>query len=1138
MSALPPVPPPAPAAPVRFDRRDRIFVALCLAVIVAGAAIGRAGFSRAFPEASIDFKVTREEAVTRGAAALKVRGFSVAGMRALATFDVDDEAKTFLERTLGLQKANPLFATDVPVWRWSVRWVTPLQKLEYRAAVAPDGRVLAVRRLLPEKDAAPDPGDAAARALAEAAIRQDRGLDAGSLRFIRAVVERRPARTDRTFEWESNTIRFGDAALRYVVEVQGDRVGWSSLHLEVPEKWRRDYETLRSKNFTAGTVATFGLILTFLAVLVVFLQRVRRKDVKWRLALTFAAVGAVLQLLASLNELPIRLYDYKTADAWAGFLATSLLSDLAGAIGLGAILFLLVAAGEPLFREAYPGQPALGRILSRRGLRSKRFFRGLLLGYAMTASFFAYQVVFYIVAERFGAWAPADVPQSSLLATPFPWLGVLLMGFLPATTEEFSSRMFSIPFVRRFAPGWVAVVLPAFIWGFAHSTYPNQPFYIRGLEVGFAGVMIGIVFLREGMLPLLVWHFTVDAVYTALVLVRSTNPYVAVSGAASALVLLLPMAVALVLYVRGGGFAPDDDLSNAAVGTAPAPPRAAESAPESCAAPRALDPRRLAFAVGLALAVLFLARVVLPHATPWDGVEIRVDRAGAKAAADAFVKAQGEDPAAYLTAVTHATALPALENPSDTGAGLIPYDASDLAALWLLRRGGMPLLTRWATQVMPGPVWHVRYMRPLDEHGTTAAVDARTGKVVAFRRTFPEAEAGASPDETAARAKAAEALRAFGEDAARWNVVSVSGENRKARRDTRVVFESRTDRAGEAARRLFVSLAGDVPSFYATALKLPEEWVRQREKSTPPTYAALVWKVLGLGTLVGLLVVEVVKIARAGIVPWRRALVLGALLTLPALVARAAGLPVVLANYDTQYPIPMFLVVAGVGLAVGLLVSYVFALLAVALVLAVKPDAPAAFRRNAIDGRRALLAAAAAVLLVVAARALARSIGAAFPLDAGVGGFPFPPGVQGLLPAASVLDAVTSRFLLLAGGGAFGVLLLSDVLRKPAIRAGFLVFSAGAFAPFDARTWGELLVPVLAGSIVGAAFLAALAVLLRDDPRAYVFAAAGLGLAGGAGDLLASGVPSWTWNGALAAGLLLALFAWRGLDRPQPAAAP
>ena len=1120
----------APPGALRFDRADRRFVVACLAVIVLGAAIGRAGFTRAFPEASIDFKVTRDEAVRLGVEALRAHGFTVDGLRALATFDVDDEAKVFLERTLGLTKANPLFATSVPVWRWRVRWVKPLERLEYRASVAPDGRVLALRRILPEKDAAPDPGAAASRALAEDAIRTDRGLDPAALRFIREVAENRPARTDRTYEWESEAIRFGDAAMRYLVEVQGDRVSRTSLHLEVPEKWRRDYQTLRSKNLAAGTVATFGLVLTLFAMLAVFLQRVRRKDVKWRWALSFAVAGALLQVLAALNELPVKLYDYDTADSWSGFLATALLGDLAGAIALGAALFLFVAAGEPLFREGHPEQPALGRILSWRALRSKRFFRGLLLGYALTALFFAYQVVFYLAADRLGAWAPADVPYSSLLGTWFPWLGVLVMGFTPATTEEFSSRMFSIPFVARFAPRWVAVVVPAFIWGFAHSTYPNQPFWIRGVEVGAAGVLIGVVFLKAGMLPLLVWHFTVDAVYTALLLVRSSNPYFAVSGALAALVLLLPMAVALALYRRHRGFAPDEDLSTAAVGSAPEPPQLPEPEPLTCAPPRAVSPARLAAAAGLGLAALFLGRAVLPRVTPWDGLELRVDRAGARAAADAFLMKQGEDPSSYLSATTTATALPALETASDTGASLIPYDDSDAAARWLLERGGMPLLTRWATHVFPGPVWHVRYVRALDEHGATVAVDARTGKVVAFKRTFPEAEKGGTPDDAAAREKARDVLTSFGEDPAKWTLVSSSGENRKARRDTLVVFESKQERAGEAARRLVVSLAGDVPALHATALKLPEDWVRGREKSTPPKYAALAWKVLGLGTLVGLLIVEVVRIVRAGLVPWRRALRLAVLLTLPAVAARLATLPAVLSRYDSQFSLPVFFVIAGVGVLVGILVSFVLALLAVALVLAVKPDAAVAFRRGAADGPRALVVAGGAVLLVLGVRALTRSIDGAFPLEAGVAGFPFPPGVQGLLPALAVLDAVTARFLFLAGGAAFCALLLVDHLKRAWVRALFLLFAAGAFAPLGARTWGELFVPVFQDALLGAAVHAVLS-LLGDDPRAYAFTAAGLGLAGGTRDLLTSGVGWWTWNGLLAAAALLAVLLWRGRDR-------
>jgi len=1123
---------------VPFDRRDRVFIVLCLLTIIAGAAVFRAGFSRAFPEASIDFKVTREEAVRRGAEALRARGFALDGARALVIFDSDDEAKVYLERTLGLEKANPVFATTVPVWRWSVRWVRPLEKLEYRAAVAPDGRLLAIRRILPENAEAKDPGEAAARALAEAEIRTLRGLDPSALRFIEGKVDKRPQRVDRTFVWESKAIRVGDAALRYLVEVQGDRVGRSSLHFEVPEKWRRDYETLRSKNVAAGTVATLGLFLTALAVLVVFLERVRRKDVKWKWALSFAGTGAVLQLFASLNEMPIRLFDYDTADAWTGFVAKSVAGDVGGAVALGVVLLLLVAAGEPLYRERYPDKPALGRLLSTRGVGSKRFFRGLLLGYAMTAFFFAYQIVFYLVAARLGAWAPADVPYSNLLGTWFPWAGVLLMGFLPATTEEFSSRMFSIPFAERFLPRWAAVVVPALIWGFAHSTYPNQPFYIRGVELGLAGILIGAVMLKADIFPLLVWHFTVDAVYTALLLLRSSNPYFVVSGAAASLVLLLPLAASLLLYFRRGGFTPEEDLTNAATGSAPAPPQVEESVPSACAPPRALSPARALSALALALLAFAAARFVLPRAGLWEDVKVTVDRKGAKAAADAWLKGAGDDPAGYLSIATTATALPALEDAAETGADLVPYGESALAECWLLERGGMSLLARWATAIFPGPVWNVRYVRALDEHGATVAVDARTARIAGFRRTFPEAEAGESPDESIARAKAVSVFASFGLDPLAWDVVSSKSEARKARKDTDVVFESRLEKAGEATRRAVTGLAGDVPSLFATALKLPEEWVRAREKSTAATWVAISWKILAWGTLVGLLVVELVRLARKGAIPWRRSLRLAALLALPAILARFVSLPLVLAQYDSQFSMAVFGVVAGVGLLVGILVSFGAALLAVALVLAVKRDAAAAFRRGGADGPLSLAAGAGAAVLILSIRAYTRGLEASFPLEAGVAGFPFPAGIETVLPAAVAISSLVLRVLLFGGSAAFLALLLRDALKKPVFRVALFAVAVGVFAPFGARTFGELFVPVFAGALTALAFLAAIAVFLRDDPRAYVFAAAFLGAAGAGADLVSSGIAPWVWNGAAVLAVVALVVALRGLDRPRPVASP
>ena len=66
--------------------------------------------------------------------------------------------------------------------------------------------------------------------------------------------------------------------------------------------------------------------------------------------------------------------------------------------------------------------------------------------------------------------------------------------------------------------------------------------------------------------------------------------------------------------------------------------------------------------------------------------------------------------------------------------------------------------------------------------------------------------------------------RARGIDRASLVVVSANAEERKGRRDHRIVFEVPSQSAGEARRRVTVSVAGAVPSLVATALEVPEEW--------------------------------------------------------------------------------------------------------------------------------------------------------------------------------------------------------------------------------------------------------------------------------------------------------------------------
>jgi len=71
-------------------------------------------------------------------------------------------------------------------------------------------------------------------------------------------------------------------------------------------------------------------------------------------------------------------------------------------------LFVLIAGAETLYREALPTQISLGNLFRPRGLRTKRFFLGVILGITLAGIFIAYQTAFYIVAYRFGAWSPAE----------------------------------------------------------------------------------------------------------------------------------------------------------------------------------------------------------------------------------------------------------------------------------------------------------------------------------------------------------------------------------------------------------------------------------------------------------------------------------------------------------------------------------------------------------------------------------------------------------------------------------------------------------------------------------------------------------------------------------------------------------
>src|SRR5262249_19980610 len=261
-----------------------------------------------------------------------------------------------------------------------------------------------------------------------------------------------------------------------------------------------------------------------------------------------------------------------------------------------------------------------------------------------------YVVAFYVVAGRFGAWAPQDLNYQESVNTLFPWISGAAIGLLASTNEEFTFRLFAIPNLQRLTGSrWIRVIVPAFLWSFLDSNYPQEPAYARGIEIGLMGIAAGLVMLRWGILATLIWHYTVDAVLVGMLLIRSNNLYFKTSGIVVGLAAVAPLLISAISYLRRGAFEADTDLLN---GEAPVQEASLEAAARGADAGavqkryQALTPARMAVCAALILAgVVAIWRVKTP--TIGDNLHMTLNAKTATAQADAVLRQHGLNPATY-----------------------------------------------------------------------------------------------------------------------------------------------------------------------------------------------------------------------------------------------------------------------------------------------------------------------------------------------------------------------------------------------------------------------------------------------------------------------------------------------------------
>ena len=510
-------------------------------------------YDRAFPQGALDLKLSRAQVAALAGQTLAEYGVDPQPYESVLTFGHDSSASIYLQNTLGIPETNRrIQAEDLPIWYWQARWFQPLEKEEFRLYFSPAGQVVGFQHSVLETDPGAALEQEQARQVAEDYL-VSLGWELADWEEISASSTERPGgRVDHDFQWKRRQFSAGEAELRLTVNVLGDQVGGYDYWLKTPETFWRDFS---EKQNLAGFIANACILVGWGAIPIgaaivaaIFLTRGLRTT---RRAMLPALVVAVIGLLASLNYLVLSKSYYPTTQAYPLFWVEQVFSTLMGALAVFVVVAVFYLCAISVNLLVWPGRD----VILPRGDRWLNLARSVWRGLAAGGVACGYVIIFYYLATQvFGGWTPMQTEYSNLFATPVPAMAALDAGMNAAMLEELPFRLLGIGLLLWLLRGrlrWLALLIPALVWAFAHSTYVRDPIYLRGVEITFMGLFYGYLMLKYDLTTTITAHASFNALLTILPMLRSGEPYFVLNGVLVIAVFLAPVAVGLGRWLRG-----------------------------------------------------------------------------------------------------------------------------------------------------------------------------------------------------------------------------------------------------------------------------------------------------------------------------------------------------------------------------------------------------------------------------------------------------------------------------------------------------------------------------------------------------------------------------------------------------------
>lgn len=516
-----------------------------------------------YPQFSIlNLTVDRKEALRQAEVFLKSEGIDISGYKRAVVLEEDYWADVYLQRVLGFEEEEKFVkSNDYEIIYWVVRFFKQNQKEEFRIDVSPrSGQIVRYRHLIEDTQERPVPVKELAKSRAKDFLEKTYRINFDEYQDHEERLKRFDKRIDYEFSWERKDIYIpwqelrdsGGAKLLIRAIVSGDEIReFHKNRLDIPEKFLRFVER---QLYLGRCLSSISFLLTFLWIAlatVIFLKRMisPRISLCWRFYLFVGLSLTILGLFEQINNLNYILFNYPTSSTISSFMGLFFVSTITTLIFISISFIVPGIAGEYLSQEVYADkkQSYFSHYL-RTSFLNRSIAKSIFFGYILAPILLGLQSIFLYLGNKFlGLWFDR-IRFTEVSSVFIPFFSAFFLAAIASFREEIIYRLFGISWSKRYLRNTVvAILLTSIIWGFGHSEYPVFPIWFRALEVSLLGVVYGIVFLKYGIIPLIISHYLFDVFWISFAYIFGNSKIHFFLG--SIFILSIPLIYAIIAYL-------------------------------------------------------------------------------------------------------------------------------------------------------------------------------------------------------------------------------------------------------------------------------------------------------------------------------------------------------------------------------------------------------------------------------------------------------------------------------------------------------------------------------------------------------------------------------------------------------------